>query len=159
MPTVNARIAQEAISRADIREVAGSGSNPTIVQWLRNLIPRFRGSDATAWCSAFVFEVVKGAGADMEEGHQPNAAARSWRKAGIGIPLQNALPGDVAVLSRPGGQSWQGHVGIFCRQTRKHVVVLGGNQGNRVCFKRYPIGRLLEVRRFRTANPTLQEIV
>lgn len=157
--SLGSRICQEAVARADIREVSGSGSNPTIVQWLEALIPGFQGSDATAWCSAFVWRVTKSAGADLEEGGSPNAAARSWRKLGIGIPLQNAMPGDIAVLSRPGGLSWHGHVTIFCRQTKRHIVGLGGNQRNRVCFGRYPISRLLEVRRLRTATVTTQDVV
>lgn len=149
MTAVNAKIMQEAIARADIREVAGAKSNPVIVQWIRAMLPRFRGSDATAWCSAFVFEVASAAGADIDE--DVNVAARSWRKAGTQVCLNDAQQGDVVILSRPGGASWQGHVGFYCR----HIVLLGGNQNNRVRFKSYPVGRLVQVRRLSALAPVV----
>lgn len=145
MTAVNARIMQEAIARANIREVAGAKSNPVIVQWIRAMLPRFRGSDATAWCSAFVFEVCSSAGADIDE--DVNVAARSWRKAGRLISLNHAQQGDIVILSRPGGASWQGHVGFYCHHDSRRITLLGGNQNNRVCFRSYPVGRLVQVRR------------
>ena len=156
MTALNARIMFEAVARADIREVAGARSNPLVVQWLRALIPRFKGSDATAWCSAFVYEVTTCAGADVEG--DVSAAARSWRKAGSQVFLDSARQGDVVVLSRPGGARWQGHVGIYCRHTATHVVLLGGNQNNRVCFRSYPISRLVAVRRLAEAVCTSEPI-
>jgi len=155
MDALNARIVFEGVARADIREVSGRKSNGVIVQWLRAVIPGFKGTDSTAWCSAFVYEVATAAGADIDEG--VSAAARSWRHAGIGVSLDNAEPGDIVTLKRPGGLSWQGHVGIYCRHTKRSIVLLGGNQSNRVCFKTYPRERLLEVRRLTepSAVPTL----
>lgn len=148
--SLNARICLEAMARADIREVRGIKSNPMIVAMIRRVLPKFKGSDATAWCSAWMLEVALAAGADFGT-RQPNAAAISWRRAGRGIPLNLAQAGDVAILSRPGAADWQRHVGVFCRFTDRGFVLFGGNQRNRSCFGRYAIGRLQEVRRLSEA--------
>ena len=106
-----------------------------------------RGTDRTAWCSAWMLEVALAAGADLGDKH-PNAAAISWRRVGVEIPLDSARAGDVVVLSRPGAADWQRHVGLFCRYvTRTQILVLGGNQANRSGFKRFPATRLQNVRR------------
>ncbi len=138
------------MARADIREVRGAKSNGWIVAMIRRVLPRFRGSDATAWCSAWMFEVALAAGADFGA-REPNAAAISWRREGRGIPLNLAQAGDVAILSRPGAADWQRHVGVFCRFTSRGFVLMAGNQGNRSCFRRFPIDRLQEVRRLSEA--------
>ncbi len=144
---MNEAMCLAAVGRADIREIAGHKSNPRILTMLRAVIPKFRGTDRTAWCSAWMLEVALAAGADLGDKY-PNAAAISWRRVGVEIPFDDAMPGDVAILSRPGAADWQRHVGMLCRYvTRTQILVLGGNQRNRSGFKRFPITRLQNVRR------------
>ena len=103
-----------------------------------------------AWCSAFVnwlFLEVTGVSV-------ARANARSWLNVrepftvrDLGTPDQG-IPGDVVVLWRSDPNSWKGHVGLFVRATGNRIWLLGGNQSGRVSIKRYPIKRVLAVRRF-----------
>ncbi|GAG37317.1 unnamed protein product [marine sediment metagenome] len=124
------------------REIAGKKHNPTIVTMLRHVGIRW-GGDETPWCAAFVNWVLNDAGVDGTS----SAMARSFSRWGDSVPLAKALPGDVAVLWRKDPKSSSGHVGFIQSVTDRHVTLLGGNQGNRVSSKRYPLRRLLGVRR------------
>jgi len=72
-------------------------------------------------------------------------AARSWLK--WGKPVSKPLPGDVAVFWRESPSSWKGHVGFYLGEVGGYVVVLGGNQGNKVSVRYYKRSQLLGYRR------------
>ena len=70
-----------------------------------------------------------------------SASARSWLRWGKAI--DDPIPGCVVVFWRGKPRGWQGHVALFVRETSTGIYVLGGNQNNKVCIKRYPKSRLL----------------
>lgn len=99
-----------------------------------------------SWCSAAMRVWHARAGIHL---HTVTPAARSWLHVGEGVTLEDARPGDVAVLWRgkPGG--WQGHVAFLAKvpEAGEDLLLLGGNQRGSVCERAYPIGRLLGIRR------------
>lgn len=109
---------------------------------------KFLGVDPAkvAWCAYFVSAVLNELGLSTKK----TGLARSFLKEGKEIPLRGVLPGDIVVLKR-GKLPWQGHVGFFVRKNKSHVVLLGGNQGNKVCEKFYPIKDILGIRRIEHA--------
>jgi uncharacterized protein (TIGR02594 family) len=94
-----------------------------------------------AWCAAFVGAVlhkhgVKGTGAVNARSYL------SWGK-GTTTPVQ----GDVVVLWRGSPSSWQGHVGFYAgTDANGNILILGGNQGDKVSIEAYNPKRLLAYR-------------
>lgn len=124
-----------------IREIAGSGDNPRIVEYLRstNLDSVSAESDETPWCSAFVNWCVEQSNYEGTD----SAWARSWLK--WGQELDKPVKGCIAVFKRPPNPS-SGHVAFYVSQTDTHIKVLGGNQSNSVSVTDYPADRLLSYR-------------
>lgn len=126
-----------------LREFERGKSNPEIAEMVGDITPSMA-SDKTPWCSAFVNRVaalsgLKGSG---------SLAARSWLKVGEEVPTEQAREGDVVVFWRESPDSWKGHVGIYAgTDGGGNIRVIGGNQGDSVSTKSYPISRLLSVRR------------
>ena len=124
-----------------VSEVAGKGANPRIVEYQRScpsLPEAMKVTDETAWCSAFANWCMHQAGFKGTG----LANARSWLTWGEPISLK---AGAVAVLSSPLGAE-HGHVAFVLAELDKSVVLLGGNQGNRVSITTYPRDRLLAYR-------------
>ncbi len=132
------------------KEIGGGMDNPLILAMLRtdNKWPE---GDEVPWCSAFVNFVCK----LLRLPRSKDLRARSWLTVGKGIKLEDAEPGfDVVVLKRgkgeqPGPEVLQapGHVGFYAGMFYGFIEVLGGNQGDTVKVSRYPVDRLLGVRR------------
>lgn len=94
----------------------------------------------TAWCAAFVNSVLGAHG----KGGTDSLAARSFLS--YGEPVTTPSRGDIVVLRR-GTQGWQGHVGFYVGEEGDNILVLGGNQSNKVSIDKYPKRRLLGYRR------------
>jgi uncharacterized protein (TIGR02594 family) len=121
-------------------EIAGAGDNPRIVEYLRStsLGGAMAANDETPWCSAFVNFCVEQAGFAGTD----SASARSWLHWG----RQTVVPvtGCIAVFKR--GDPPSGHVAFYVSESGGSIKVLGGNQGDKVCFAPYPRERLLGYR-------------
>jgi uncharacterized protein (TIGR02594 family) len=121
------------LARADlgIVEDIGKGSNPAVVRYFADAgFPGVK-DDAVAWCAAFV-------GAELQRaGHKPSGslAARSYERWGVG--LAKPVLGCVATKRR-GNSAWQGHVGFVVGADEKHIILLGGNQNDRVSIASFP---------------------
>lgn len=133
------RILVEALKTYGTAEKSGPGSNPSILKWAEDVgLDRVYKSDATAWCGLWMAYVAKQAGWD--DPINP-LWARNWLN--FGTPQKKAALGDVLVFSRGSG----GHVGLYVGEDATAYHVLGGNQSNRVSFKRIAKTRLLGIRR------------
>lgn len=95
----------------------------------------------TPWCAAFVNSILK---KNNIKGTKSNLA-RSFLR--FGVKTNSPKKGDIVILKR-GKSSWEGHVGFFVKQTKTHVYLLGGNQGNKVSIKAYSKHRLLGYRTY-----------
>lgn len=97
---------------------------------------------STAWCSGFANAVMHELGIKGTN----SLVARSWLEWGNKVDLEDAQPGDVVVFKR-GNSTWQGHVAFFVKRQGSNVIVMGGNQSNKVNEQAYPISSILGVRR------------
>ena len=139
---LNTKILAIASAEFGVKEFAGKAHNPDVLKYFHET--GFDGAhitDETAWCSAFANWVAKKAGAKISG----KLTARSWLN--VGETVETPQIGDFAVLWRESPKTWKGHVGVFIRETKTHVYLLGGNQRNSVCTIAYPKSRLLGYRR------------
>lgn len=98
----------------------------------------------TAWCAAFANASLAQAGLKGTG----SLAARSFETWGEGVDPSQAMPGDVAVFSRPEAGPNAGHVGFFQGYNPDGSIrVLGGNQSNSVSVTDMPASQLLGIRR------------
>lgn len=102
------------------------GDNPRIL-WYGSFTRLKPTTDEVPWCSNFVTAMLETAGCESTR----SAAARSylnWGKACDGFPT-----GGIAVLGREDPKNPNaGHVGFIAASTTDKILLLGGNQQNRV---------------------------
>ena len=100
----------------------------------------------TEWCAAFVSHVLQ------QEG-KPIAALPLWSRSYLqwGKEVDKPQKGDLVIFQRA-GSDWQGHVGFYVSETETNILVLGGNQNNKVGYKLYPKKNLLGIRRIDDTN-------
>lgn len=138
------------------KEMSGSMDNPAIMAML-TLDNDWPEEDEVPWCSAFVNFIAW----SCRHPRSKSLRARSWLRIGKNVPLNEAKAGDIVILQRgkgdqPGPEVIEapGHVGFFAGYIPGPVggelgllEVLGGNQSDSVKISRYPVERLLGVRR------------
>lgn len=133
-----------------VKEVAGTASNPMVLGMLR-LDAEWPTGDDVPWCSAFTNYIAW----LLRLPRSKSLAARSWLTVGHAVNLADAEPGfDVVILTRGAGEQpgpevlrAAGHVGFYAGRENGRVLVLGGNQADRVCVESFPESRVLGVRR------------
>lgn len=125
-----------------VKEVPGSGSNPTILGWIKKWFSWAKDDGEIAWCAIFINEMLKLAG--IKGTGKANAKSfLDW-----GVKVNNPKKGDIVVFDRGSVGSWQGHVGIFIDIAGNgEIYVLGGNQNNQVNIQKYSTSRLRGYRR------------
>ena len=126
-----------------MKEWPGARHNPKIIQMFKDVDNGWVTDDETPWCAAFVGSIlgsigIKGTG---------RLNARSYLKWGEEVLPADAVPGDICVFWRGSPGGWKGHVAFLIGIKRNKVWVRGGNQGNAVSDKPYPMSRLLSIRR------------
>lgn len=130
-----------------LKEVQGTTANPAILKMLR-LDNKWPKDDAVPWCSAFINYICW----QLHLPRSKSLAARSWLGVGTPIPFSSARPGfDVVILNRGGSplpsEPGPGHVGFYAGTEERFVIILGGNQGDKVSLARFPAASILGVRR------------
>jgi uncharacterized protein (TIGR02594 family) len=140
-----------------LTEWPGSKHNPEVVEFFEEVGHGWVKDDETPWCAAFVGSVLG------EIGIPGTGKLNARSYLDWGGPVNLPTPGDVVVFWRGSPSGWQGHVAFFVRwDGASHLIVRGGNQGNAVNDKRYPVNRVLGFRRYggeaQTGNrPTLKK--
>ena len=122
-------------------EIRGAQDNPKIVAMFAKSGAKWVDDDETPWCAAFVGTVLADAG--IKGTMKLNA--RSYLE--WGTPVDEPQEGDVVILWRGKKNGWQGHVAFFVRFDRGSVVLLGGNQADKVGINTYKKDRVLGYRR------------
>lgn len=117
------KLAHEELGQA---ERPGKDHNKRILEYAKKLNLGWYTKDEVPWCAIFIGWVLETAGIKSTR----SAAARSYER--WGQRLSSPVPGCIAVLSRPGGASWMGHVGFFVEERGERVCLLGGNQNDKV---------------------------
>ena len=134
-----------AAARAKLgtREAPGPANSATIMGWAKRLGTKILGmaynADSVPWCGVFVAACIQEAGLTPA----PIAVrAKSWAAWGARLQFGRLAPGAVLVFQREGG----GHVGFYVGEDKKHYMVLGGNQGNKVSIVAIEKERLVACR-------------
>ena len=116
-----------------LAEIPGKDTAPTISRWLRDL-KAWWSDDETPWCGTFVAATMREAGIPLPKHWYRAKAWLEW-----GVKLDRPAVGCVVVFERTGG----GHVGYVVGYDQQgRILVLGGNQGNRVSIAPFTIDRL-----------------
>ena len=123
----------EAKKHIGLREVVGTGNNPAIVQFWKDIKRGGIKDDATPWCAAFVGAMLERVGIRSSR-FESAKSYLAW-----GVLLTAPAPGCIVVFTREGG----GHVGFVVGQDKAgNLLVLGGNQGDAVSVKAFPLARV-----------------
>lgn len=132
---------KEATRLLGTRETPGSGSNPAILDWARDVGAMYD-SDDIPWCALFVSHCIA-ATLDGEPLPARLLSACAWSKFGH----QTApTPGAVMVFWRKSVESGLGHVGFYAGENDRAFRVLGGNQSDEVSLAWIAKDRLLAAR-------------
>lgn len=122
-----------ARAKIGIKEVVGTKSNPTIVQWLKNLRSAWL-DDSVPWCGTFVAQCLKESGLSY-----PSTWYRAKDYLDMTVKLDRPAYGCIVVFNRVGG----GHVGfIVGKDAHGNIMVLGGNQADAVNIKPFSVDRV-----------------
>lgn len=140
------------IARSYIGTTEGQGplDNPVIIEMYASVGQNHVEHDTVAWCAAFVGHCLEKAG--IRSTRKLNA--RSYLDWGVAVEPSDARQGDIGIIPR-GTTGWQGHVFFIDRIEGAWVWGLGGNQDDAVNVKRYPVSKLLGVRRAGNLSPPL----
>ncbi len=131
-------------------EGPGPADNPVIMEMYASVGHEWVEHDNVAWCAAFVGHCLEQAGIKSTR----KLTARSYLDWGVPIDVADAQQGDIGVIPR-GRSSWQGHVFFIDRMEGAWVWGLGGNQDDAVTVKRFPVSKLLGVRRAGNVAPAV----
>ena len=133
-------------------EGPGPADNPKILEMYASVGHDWVEHDSVAWCAAFVGHCLERAGIRSTR----KLTARSYLDWGVPVEAADAQQGDIGIIPR-GKSSWQGHVFFIDRIEGAWVWGLGGNQDDAVNIKRYPVSKLLGIRRAGdvTSNATM----
>jgi len=135
-----------AIAEVGTQEGPGSSNNPKVVNYWESAKLAWIKDDATPWCAGFANAMIERAGIKGSRA----ATARSFLK--WGTKLEGPVLGAVTVLSRPPNPT-QGHVGFLASHDAKTVTLVGGNQGDKVSYAKFPKSRVIGYRW--PANPPI----
>jgi uncharacterized protein (TIGR02594 family) len=140
------------IARSYIGTTEGPGpaDNPVIMEMYASVGHDWVEHDSVAWCAAFVGHCLERAGIRSTR----KLTARSYLDWGVPVEVAEAQQGDIGVIPR-GSSRWQGHVFFIDRIEGQWVWGLGGNQDDAVNVKRYPVAKLLGIRRAGNVAPVV----
>ena len=140
------------IARSYIGTTEGPGpaDNPKILEMYASVGHTHVEHDSVAWCAAFIGHCLERAGIRSTR----KLTARSYLDWGVPVEVTDAQQGDIGVIPR-GSSRWQGHVFFIDRIEGQWVWGLGGNQDDAVNVKRYPVAKLLGIRRAGNVAPVV----
>jgi uncharacterized protein (TIGR02594 family) len=125
-----------ARAHVGLAEIQGPKHSTAIAGWLSKL-RAWWSDDETPWCGVFVAAMLE------DDAPLPKHWYRALAWKDWGVRLDQPEVGCVAVFERAGG----GHVGfVVGRDRMSNLLVLGGNQGNRVSIAAFPRNRAVAYR-------------
>ena len=126
----------------DVEEKRGKGRhNPRILEYHATTTLRAQ-DDETPWCSSFVNWCITQSGIKGTN----LAAARSWLKWTQGEALTQPRKGAITIFWRGSPNGIFGHVAFYLGQTKNHIEVVGGNQGDQISIAKYAKSKFLGYR-------------
>ncbi|HYX32902.1 MAG TPA: TIGR02594 family protein [Oligoflexus sp.] len=143
-----------------VSEQRGSGQhNQRILEYFRSVGDSWIQSDETPWCGAFVGWSLLQSGEPIAKprmGSFRAISAQTWKLYGKELTEDALVPGVIIVIydtERTSEDTRSGyHVGFYLdrivEDDQEHLIILGGNQSNRVSVKSYPMNKW-EIRELR----------
>lgn len=123
----------EAEKFIGLKETPDAGNTPEITQFWKTIKRGGITQDSVPWCAAFVGAMLERCGIRSTR-FESAKSYLDW-----GQLLAAPVPGCVVVFTREGG----GHVGFAIgRDKTGRVLVLGGNQGDAVNIRAFPVSRV-----------------
>jgi uncharacterized protein (TIGR02594 family) len=121
-----------------LTEVKGAGHNPKILEFWKTIKLGGIKDDETSWCAAFVGAVLENCG--IRSTRKENARSyEHW-----GVKLDEPVEGAIVVFWRYNPKGIYGHVGFVAgRDQAGNLMVLGGNQGDKVSVRPFSTERVL----------------
>lgn len=130
------------IGKLNTNEVPGPKSNAEIMKLAQTAgVANIYKSDETAWCAVAMCAIAITCHKDLPFTGYDRLRAASFLK--FGVPVKEAMLGDVLVFTRTGG----GHVGLYVGEDKECYHVAGGNQSNQFNVTRIAKNRLSGIRR------------
>lgn len=150
------KILQIASKELGQKEVRGPKENPRIRTYHKyaTLKNKRESSENVPWCSSFMCFIAEKAGCKSTN----SKLARSWERGGYKKKSRHPLPGDVVTFWRKSKRSGYGHVGIFLKQTKHFVYVMGGNQSDAVNIRRYSKERMTGIWRIHNEKHSIEMV-
>lgn len=96
---------------------------------------------AVEWCGAFVAYILEQQGMPLPQWPLWSRSYLDW-----GTEVTEPRYGDLVIFERS-DSTWQGHVGFYIADLGNNMLVLGGNQSDRVEYGKYSKSLLLGIRR------------
>lgn len=127
-------------------EKAGTGDNPTILAWAKEVgLEKTYSHDSIPWCGLFMAVVATRAGKEVVD---TPLWALAWADFGEPVPVgpegkPTPMLGDVLTYKREGG----GHVNLYIGEDSDAYHGIGGNQSDMVNITRIHKSRLYRARR------------
>ena len=123
----------EARKHIGLKEIKGDKHHPEIVQFWKDIKRSGIKDDETPWCAAFVGAMLERVGVKSTR-FESAKSYLDW-----GQVLTQPVVGCIVIFTREGG----GHVGfVVGRDTKGNLLVLGGNQGDEVNIRSFPVSRV-----------------
>lgn len=138
--------AQDLDLREEILVHGVPSSNPKVEDYIKAVTGKRADARNVPWCAYWL-------GGVLEKTKNPSTKsgmARSYLQWGVDVTDQDWKQGDVVVLWRGRrNDGVTGHVAFLVSWDDDSFVLLGGNQGDKVCFQTFSRSKLLGVRRLR----------
>ena len=123
----------EARKNLGVKETKGKVHTPEVLKYWKDIKRGGIKDDETPWCAAFVGAMLERVGIRSSRFE----SAKSY--LGWGQLLALPVVGCIVIFTREGG----GHVGfVVGRDTKGNLLVLGGNQGDEVNIRSFPVSRV-----------------
>lgn len=143
----------EALKEFGTLETPGSGSNPKILSWAKEVgLNKIYTADSIPWCGLFMAVIAKRAEKPIV---RDPLWALNWGTFGEHV-IKPGL-GDILVFTRKtanGGTA--GHVGLYIAESDTTYHVLGGNTSDKVTIAEISKSRLYQARRPNYINKPVQ---
>lgn len=142
------KLVDAALSFYGTKEIPGKSNNTVIMKMAKSIdVDDIYTNDDISWCALFISYLMVMVGKPMPYTKWECLRAKTFVDWGEEVDgLDNALLGDIVVLSRPGGY----HVFILLAVSKdgKNVFGIGGNQSNSVNISEFKSERIVAIRRY-----------
>jgi len=129
-----------ALSEYGKEAYPGTKTNPEVLKYFTETGYTFIHDDETPWCAAFLNWVLQKCKID----HPNKLNARSF----LEMKHATSTPelGDIVILWRINPIGALGHTGLYIRENKNLIWILGGNQNSTVNIRAFPKNQLLGYR-------------